>query len=355
MEKRTFAVLVMILNMWSVCFAYIQNNESCNQYQNLPVQCQLVYPYGLQIDVVAQDSSVIPSIDSVQITTRIGKDAPQLLFTTKAQWGDTIDLSRLIGSMESAYRCIIWMDSCFVSKPFDFHGWCEEYKDVAVSFTTINPHALIIQLEDTVSGSAPLVDSIWITTTAYRGFPEPLLTGHAQSGDTIDLTPLVGSEEWVFLCWFRLGDCVINGQFFFSGEEWDYCLDYADYHLFAWTEDNTLYYDLTDYGRYEPIAVDSVWVSNPDDLQTPLLVSQAQNSEAIDASMLDKGNYQIFAQIGGCLKTASFYKWAEAAPLAIDNQTTNDQQLTTTKILRDGQILILRGDRTYTLTGLEVK
>ena len=37
------------------------------------------------------------------------------------------------------------------------------------------------------------------------------------------------------------------------------------------------------------------------------------------------------------------------------DQITNDQSPITNKVIRDGQILILRGDRTYTLTGVEVK
>ena len=41
-------------------------------------------------------------------------------------------------------------------------------------------------------------------------------------------------------------------------------------------------------------------------------------------------------------------------PMAID-QITNDSIQKATKILRNGQVLILRGDRTYTLTGAEVK
>ena len=41
-------------------------------------------------------------------------------------------------------------------------------------------------------------------------------------------------------------------------------------------------------------------------------------------------------------------------PMGI-NQITNDQSQMTTKLLRNGQIFILRGDKTYTLTGQEVK
>ena len=37
------------------------------------------------------------------------------------------------------------------------------------------------------------------------------------------------------------------------------------------------------------------------------------------------------------------------------DQTTNDERLTTNKVLRNGQVLILRGDKTYTVTGQEVR
>ena len=42
------------------------------------------------------------------------------------------------------------------------------------------------------------------------------------------------------------------------------------------------------------------------------------------------------------------------APTGIESPTTNDQRQTT-KILRDGQILIMRGDKVYTVTGQAVK
>ena len=52
-------------------------------------------------------------------------------------------------------------------------------------------------------------------------------------------------------------------------------------------------------------------------------------------------------------KTVSFTTTGDA-PQGID-QITNDQSQVTNKILRDGQVLILRGDHTYTLTGTEVR
>ena len=42
------------------------------------------------------------------------------------------------------------------------------------------------------------------------------------------------------------------------------------------------------------------------------------------------------------------------APTSLD-QTSQEPIANSQKLIKDGQILILRGDRTYTLTGLEVK
>ena len=49
-----------------------------------------------------------------------------------------------------------------------------------------------------------------------------------------------------------------------------------------------------------------------------------------------------------------FTNIVEDAPTGIDTVTNNPSPVTN-KLLRDGQLFILRGDRTYTITGLEVK
>ena len=51
---------------------------------------------------------------------------------------------------------------------------------------------------------------------------------------------------------------------------------------------------------------------------------------------------------------SDFTNIIEDAPTAIDTVTNNPSPVTN-KLLRDGQILILRGDKTYTITGQEVK
>ena len=44
-----------------------------------------------------------------------------------------------------------------------------------------------------------------------------------------------------------------------------------------------------------------------------------------------------------------------AVPTGIDNPTTNDQRLTTSKFIRNGHLFIIHGDKVYTITGQPVK
>jgi hypothetical protein len=48
------------------------------------------------------------------------------------------------------------------------------------------------------------------------------------------------------------------------------------------------------------------------------------------------------------------YELKQDVPSAIDEITNNQSQMTN-KILRNGQILILHGDKAYTITGLEIR
>lgn len=333
-------------------FAQFNGEDDCSKYKNLPIEMTFVNPEGLKLDLSADYKGVAPHIDSIWITTRYGNNAPHKIFSIEAQWGDIISLTPLLGCMESAYMCKIWIEDCTEERPFFFSGWCDDFEDVSISFTVINPHAIILHLEDTVSGIVPSVDSMWITSTAYRGFPEALVSGYAQSGDTIDIAPLVGMQEIVYLCWLRIGDCLKNGRFFFSGEEWDYCLEYADCYLLTDVTINVLRYSLTNTDQFENFHVDSVWVSSLYEPDVPLLVSDAQPEEDIVLSTLDQGEYLFSIQIGECVKRVQFYKHAQAEHESIN---TPDTPSYATKILRDGNLYILRGEKTFTITGAEVK
>ncbi|MBQ7632187.1 MAG: leucine-rich repeat domain-containing protein [Paludibacteraceae bacterium] len=55
------------------------------------------------------------------------------------------------------------------------------------------------------------------------------------------------------------------------------------------------------------------------------------------------------------LSSATYYKWAQPSPTAIEDVNSSDNLVGTRKLLRNGQIYILRGDKTYTLTGQLVK
>ena len=55
-------------------------------------------------------------------------------------------------------------------------------------------------------------------------------------------------------------------------------------------------------------------------------------------------------KVSGVIKDA-----ADKTALIGVNVTLVESQIHRAKILRDGQIFILRGDKTYTITGIEVK
>ena len=63
---------------------------------------------------------------------------------------------------------------------------------------------------------------------------------------------------------------------------------------------------------------------------------------------------ELKAVTGNAIYTA-VYDQEPNPGLGVESPTTNDQGLTTKKILRDNQIFILRGDKIYTIQGQLVK
>ena len=324
--------------------------DDCQQYKNLPVELTLIDSVGLKVDLRADYSEEKPIIDSLWITRPHHQN--EVVLRDSIQWGDTLSLDSFIGSMESEFYCMLWMNGCFVVKPFRFAGWCEASRNVAIDLTVINPHKLILQVEDSLTGEIPVVDSMWITSSAFRGFPEALVSGYAQSGDTIDIYPLVGMQELLYLCWIRIGDCILKQRFFFTGEEWDYCLEYHDCIFSANTTVDSVYYGITHTEKFEDFHVDSIWITSIQDTETPLIVSYAQPKEMIDISSLEKGPYYIIAHIGLCTKYAQFYK---SATKNTENTETVQSRPYATKFLRDGQLYIQIGDVVYNARGQVIR
>jgi hypothetical protein len=76
-------------------------------------------------------------------------------------------------------------------------------------------------------------------------------------------------------------------------------------------------------------------------------------SQAGSSYSLAPGELKVFT--GKALQAPTFADIEKRNQTPIESPTTNDERLTTNKIFRDGQVLIVRGDKVYTITGQLVK
>lgn len=192
----------------------------------------------------------------------------------------------------------------------------------------------------------PLVDSAWITdkdTTRY------LIVTHAQSMEAIDISML---DRGYYLLWVRVQDCLYGARFGKQITASDSCDMYETVSLHCRTssDQNILQYWLRNPQNIELPPIDSVWVINPD--KEVVLVSHAQPEEDIDISFLPNWLYLLCVQLGECVKSETFWVIRNQGQ-GLDDMKS--EQPPVYKILHDGHILILRDDRTYTITGQEAK
>ena len=113
-------------------------------------------------------------------------------------------------------------------------------------------------------------------------------------------------------------------------------------------------YDLSNNGTLEPPHADSVWITfHTEDTTSVVYTGHAQSGEFIDISSFERGFYGLHVLIGECKMAQSFIfrGRGQTTTLGQEPVVTN----TASKILRNGQILILRGDKTYTLQGQQVE
>ena len=114
----------------------------------------------------------------------------------------------------------------------------------------------------------------------------------------------------------------------------------------------TIIYDLSNNGTITPPHADSVWITTGEDYTTAVLTSHAQSGEPISVSSLEgRRYYLIWVQIGECVKVCQFVLRKQNS----DIEECVAPNTPIRKILRDGLIYILRGEKTYTLQGQEVK
>ena len=132
----------------------------------------------------------------------------------------------------------------------------------------------------------------------------------------------------------------------------DPCEEYAQFYYAISVNRNILKFDLSNNGTTEPPHVDSVWITDTND-SIMQVYYDVQSGDEMDIAFLPTGNYFLFIQMGDCVQGRLFIARGYH-PSDIDI-VSDERTHSATKILRNGQIFILRGDGVYTLQGQEVK
>lgn len=100
-------------------------------------------------------------------------------------------------------------------------------------------------------------------------------------------------------------------------------------------------------------TADSLWITTVNPAVTIMEISDPTEHNIDIRSLEPRAYYLLWAMYGECVFSRLFYKrWKSTDTEALDNITPEPPAR---KILCDGQILILRGDKTYTITGTEIK
>ena len=317
----------------------------------------VVAPHKLLFSIREAGKAEAPHVDSLWI---VNKDYhctdASMCMRTHAQSGDTIDLYPLLGQSENEFQCVAWINGVdYWSNSFYYEGECDAYKNIIVQLTNINPHHLILNMTD---GGEPVeADSLWITSTHGSATLETIVS--PTDGDTIDLSPMVGMPERNYLAWLRFGECVKVYAFDFNGLDYDYCLEAGVWwvHLETDNSAHVLRYYLRDYDNQDiqGMQVDSAWISTWEIDETPEYVCavDAQPGEAINILPLENGFYKLSVQVGECIVSMPFQ--AHKGSWEDIEEVQDEKQPSAVKVLREGEIVIVRGSKTYTLTGQETQ
>ena len=320
---------------------------SCAEYRHINLSISSTGDTIVRYDISNRGTIDPPHVDSVWITNN--KDA--VMLTGHAQSGEPIDVSSF---PDGTYYLWIQIGDCVMSKSMYLtpQSPCRYYRHVNIVTKVNNDHsAMYYDLSNNGTIAPPHVDSIWITKNYPNG--AVVLVSYVQPGEWTDISSL---KIGVYYLHVQIGDCVMRSQRFIIRDKEvtppDPCEAYQNVTVaVAVAEDySTIRYDLADDGMPTTIAVDSIWITN-NAVSPVVLTGHAQPGEPIDISFLRKGLYVLWVQIEGCVK--------EGPQFRIDNPSTNlDGPAgveTAAKILHNGQLLIRRNNKVYTLQGVETR
>ncbi len=136
-------------------------------------------------------------------------------------------------------------------------------------------------------------------------------------------------------------------------DDFDPCEDY--YFSRILHGDHTLSYSMVGWQDIEEPYVDSVWITTVVDKTTIILVSHIQPREKIDISFLPRGQYLFWVQVGACKQGRLFSPHNGGVHTPVTEIQCNVEELSNPdKFFHNGQLLILRDGKTYSVTGQEV-
>ena len=128
------------------------------------------------------------------------------------------------------------------------------------------------------------------------------------------------------------------------------CYVYQDIMMTVYFRGNYVYYDLSNNGTIVAPHVDSVWITKGE-ARSIVATCHAQSGEPVyDVSSLERDYYILWVQIGECILARLFIARGVSSDIS-----SAKENISASKILRDGQLFIIRDGVTYTATGQKVK
>lgn len=128
------------------------------------------------------------------------------------------------------------------------------------------------------------------------------------------------------------------------------CEAYPDFQPRIYLYQDSLVYYIFKSQEYLGPAADRVWIEN--ESRETVMIVHALQGERVDISSLEKGYHICLIKLGECIGGRVFYKRNDPPQTPINHIPASSS---TTKVLRDGQLYILRDGRTYNAQGLRVE
>ena len=320
---------------------------SCAEYRHINLSVSNTGDTIVRYDISNNGTIAPPHVDSVWITEN--KDA--VVFTGHVQSGEPIDVSSF---QNGTYYLWIQIGDCVMSKSMLLspQSPCRYYRHINLTTKVNDDHsAMYYDLSNSGTTTPPHVDSVWITKNYLNG--SIVLVSYVQSGEWTDISSL---KIGVYYLHVQIGDCVMRSQRFIIRDKEvtppDPCEAYSNVTIAVTVAEDysTIRYDLADEGMPTALAVDSIWITN-NAVSPVVLTGHAQPGEPIDISFLRKGLYVLWVQIDGCVKEGPQFRIDR---ISTDLDSPADSE-TAVKILHNGQLLILRNNKVYTLQGVETR